>query len=182
MGFNRNGLGKLSIVLIILLIIALLIGIYFWAFSKEDATSSTFPNNIGDYSLNEKTALGREPYSGCNNIQQGEICATDIKLDYVNKDRSKIVFVVLRDITKGKNITMLAMANSLSKIDSSSIYRAENHELVWFTNSDNYDVIFVQQGSIIITSQGIETYDYPSQAEVSNEVTQYFIKKYPPAK
>jgi hypothetical protein len=166
---------------------------------KPVAPEAYFPESIGDYKLIENnTKKVQVTDRDCRQFGQsqaqedvklgvtGETCSKILKAEYRQSGTDKVVFIHLQKILSGKNIAqqVVAKTNTLEKFGSSTLYRAEKHEIKWWTE-DTFDLVISQEGR---WKKGgadagvIFSYSYKEKATANNPVTKYFLEKYPPAK
>ena len=145
---------------------------------NNDGDSSGIPSTLGNYNHVDTTTDDED----CN--PEGTWCSETTRLTYRDDVNDKIVFVHLVEITQGtkawiKEYYANAMGGTLETIfvDSNKLYRLENHELFWFIDAEEPEMILTQEGTIITEADG-ETYSYGT-ANGNNAVTKYWLSKYP---
>jgi len=119
---------------------------------------------------------------------EGQMCSGATMLRYLDESTNRIMFVRLIKFTEGeelmKNLLMdiypEVYPGLIEPLEGVNVYRMEKHELFWFTDSKTFDEVSIQYGQRSPRADGGASYSYPYTANLDNEVTQYFIKLYPP--
>ncbi len=152
-----------------------------------------FPSSISGYDR----VGGIDTGSGCENFEDqpdarqynitGRYCMSSQRVQYeINKaDNSKGVFVIFVDFTEGlefyqRYLEQAATREGLRVSGTTyEVLRLEDHELLWSTAKPEIDLIMTQEYTSADNGEGQTSYNYDRPATGDNDVTRYFIRKYP---
>jgi hypothetical protein len=153
-----------------------------------DSDKPSLPNQIGPYFLVEASNEGPNASPECNQFGDhpdtawtnltGEVCIRGWRINYLDNQTNKGIFVIISQITKGKDIyeKYFDLVAKPVSISGSNVMRLEGHELFWFTSGD-YDLIMTQEYTQVPSENGV-SYSYGT-ATGDNEITRYLLNKYP---
>jgi hypothetical protein len=118
---------------------------------------------------------------------EGQVCTRTTILRYVDPSTRRVVFVHLNKFMEGKDVMKKLlgevypriMPGVIKNIENTNVYRMEKAELFWFSDSDVFGQVLIQEGEMTKNPDGSTSYDYPYQASMDNSVTQHFLEKYP---
>ena len=136
------------------------------------------PEVIENYIFVEETE-----HKDCDSLEEigypdMEMCREERRLQYHYGD--KTVFVILSKTTKGSDIgkkyIMTNFSDKTELVDNNTIYRIENHELMWFPKS-GFDMLAIQEGAAKKDAAGT-SYQYGT-ASKDNPVFRRFLADYP---
>jgi len=165
----------------------------------EQTATKYFPNLIGPYSLIDEVNNGVEVKNLCNKIENnielkktgrtGDVCVEIFTALYTTNISSttstttnKIVKVDLSRFTKSSDLLHILIEKTTTPdiLNNQPIFRTAPFRLGWSPLS-RFDVIMIDEGQSIVASTTIIT-EYEGIASGNNEVTQYFLHKYPSKK
>lgn len=166
----------------------------FSAPDTDSASSSAkivaFPESIGDYVRAESHTGVKDE---CVNLAEhsdsavrglsGTVCTRIAIAEYRNDIEKKTVRVHLLKVINGKE-SYVSYIKSFSRPDSINQYeviKLEDFELGWFP-LDVFDFLLTQEQRFTLDSEGNMTMSNINDTAGQNDVTQYFINKYPPVK
>lgn len=163
-------------------------------FSNPDTKSATdfakvavFPETIGGYVRSESFVSVQDECSDLSKSRDtaakglsGTVCIRIATAMYKNDNDHKSVFVHLTKVTSGKEpyVSYMKIFSRPDSIGQYEVIRVEQHELGWFPK-DVFDVLLTQEGEYTLNSSGGMSMKY-GVATGNNDVTQYFLNKYPP--
>lgn len=158
-----------------------------------------FPDHIGKYSIVKTDGRGVEVLSNCNKIEDnpilkatgktGDACMEIFSAVYTTVTSSttatttnKIIKVNLSKFTKAADMLQLLLDKSTEPglLDDKPIFHTTPFRLGW-SPASGFDMILTVEGEYAVSSMATTT-TYNGNADGNNEVTRYFIDKYPPKK
>lgn len=158
-----------------------------------------FPLSIGDFKLVGESKQIIEVGEVCNKIENndilkktgktGDACMKTFSVVYSKQistttatTTSKLVKVNTSTFTKAGDMLGLLIEESTTAdiLSGKTIFRTAPFRLGWSPNSV-FDLIMIDEGQKMVSSTTIVT-SFDGQAKGDNDVTQYFISKYPPKK
>lgn len=152
---------------------------------QDNVVRKAFPQTRGEYVLEgeprEETLCSKmEEYPDTARLGlRGEVCTRSLHGEYRNKDRNEGMFVIVVDITKGKELyeEVLGRTSVSGTSDSKpALFRIEKAELLWFSEKE-HDLIVTQQFTYRKHEQGV-SYDYQQSAEQQHVIVQELLKEY----
>jgi hypothetical protein len=153
---------------------------------RENNRFIEFPETIGVYKLNKKEVY---PQEKCDDLQNhsdtkdiiGKVCQKSASADYRDPTTQKAVFVHVISLTEGKApfVEAVKKFGTPETLGGYNIVRMEKAKISWFPKAD-FDFVSTEEGIYISNSNGDESMSYDEEVSGSNEVTQYFMKKYVP--
>ena len=158
-------------------LLLVILGGSYWAWARL-ASSETFPEQLGEYTLSEQT--GRKD---CSSLNGKEICTNQHSLWYRADGQLRLVQVI--DVSSDSDLAAFREAVILGgdgeptkiELDSFTLYKPEQHEIAWWT-SDNR-IFVVQEYAVMNQPDGSEISRF-LVADGANSVTKWFLENFPP--
>ncbi|MFA6404934.1 MAG: hypothetical protein WCW03_02965 [Candidatus Paceibacterota bacterium] len=159
--------------------------------------SKYFPDTIGEYSVSNEPEQKIKIVSTCNKIENnnilkemgrtGDACMETFTALYgkvissiTATTTSKIVKVNLSRFTEAGDLLHLLVEKTTEPdiLDGKAIFHTVPFRLGWFPAS-RFDLIITDEGESLVSST-TSLIKYEGTATGDNDVTRYFISKYPP--
>jgi len=146
-----------------------------------------FPEKIGDFYLTGYNKVNWQ--EECKNVNEKDICTKSINLEYRNQEKTKLIIVAPVFISKGEGYFGEYESQFKGGEISTNIFELKSKTLLSYKNkmfwrAKNIDMITVGQYAYEIKPDGSpKNIQIPgSFSLLENEVSKFFIEKYPPVK
>lgn len=154
-----------------------------------------FAEKIGSYTLEDKEITPTDCdifEKGTKDVEgnvlgiEGQVCTRLTRLEYADNSTGRVVFVWLSRYMEGKDVMKKLLGEAypriypglVRRIEGTNVYRMENAEIFWFSDSGDFDHVLIQEGEMYRMPNGGASYRYPYLASINNSVAQHFLAKY----